>query len=170
MPTLHVCPLALLHDTVAATGASHVVTLINHGTPVERPGSITADRHLLIAMSDIVEALDGHILPAEQHVEDLLAFATNWDRDKPLVFHCYAGISRSTAAAYIAACALAPERSEAEIAAALRQASPTATPNALMVAIADTRLGRDGRMVSAIRAIGRGAEAFSGEPFTLRID
>lgn len=37
MPTLHVCPLAQLHDTVAATGASHVVTLINAATVVERP-------------------------------------------------------------------------------------------------------------------------------------
>jgi predicted protein tyrosine phosphatase len=168
MPTLHVCPLALLHETVTATGASHVVTLINHGTPVERPVAIAPDRHLFIAMSDIVDPLDGHILPATAHVEDLLAFVRGWERERPLVFHCYAGISRSTAAAFIAACALAPERGEAEIAAALRQASPTATPNARLVAVADDMLGRNGRMVEAIRGIGRGADAFAGEPFTLR--
>jgi predicted protein tyrosine phosphatase len=169
MPTLHVCPLDRLHDTVTATGASHIVTLVSQGTLVERPGAIEAGRHLFIAMSDIVEPLEGHIVPAKQHVEDLLAFVRTWERDRPLVFHCYAGISRSTAAAYVVACALAPERSEAEIAAALRQASPTATPNALFVALADDHLGREGRMVDAIRGIGRGAETFSGEPFTLRI-
>jgi predicted protein tyrosine phosphatase len=168
MPTLHVCPLSLLHETVRVTRASHVVTLINRDTPVERPGSIAPERHLFMAVSDIVEPLDGHILPANEHVEDLLRFARGWERDNPLVFHCFAGISRSTAAAYITACALAPERDEFAIASDLRQASPTATPNALMVALADDHLGRGGRMVDAVRGIGRGAEAYLGEPFALR--
>jgi predicted protein tyrosine phosphatase len=169
MPTLHVCSLARLHDTVSSTGASHVVTLINQGTPVECPTCIGQGRHLFIGVSDIVEPLDGHILPAEEHVEALLSFVHGWERESPLLFHCFAGISRSTAAAYIAACSLAPEREEAEIAQALRDASPTATPNARLVAVADDMLGRRGRMVDAVRRIGRGAEAFEGEPFTLRL-
>jgi len=169
MPTLHVCPLSCLHETVAATRASHVVTLMNLGASVERPATITADRHLLIRISDIAEPLDGHVLPSEEHVEQLLAFVRAWGRESPLVFHCWAGISRSTAAAYIAACALAPERSEDAIARTLRQASPSATPNARLVALADDILGRQGRMVDAIRAIGRGAEAMEGRPFTLSL-
>ncbi len=168
MPTLHVCSLARLHETVLATGASHVVTLINSDTVVERPASIAPERHLFIGVSDIVEPLEGHILPAVEHVETLLSFVQAWEREKPLLFHCFAGISRSTAGAYIAACTLAPERPEIEIARALRQASPTATPNARMVALADDLLGRGGRMVDAVREIGRGATAFEGEPFTLR--
>lgn len=169
MPTLHVCPLSRLHETVTATRASHVVTLINRGTLVERPPSIASDKHLFIAMSDIIEPLEGHILPGSEHVETLLAFVRAWERERPLVIHCFAGISRSTAAAFIAACALAPERAEVEIAAALRRASRTATPNARLVALADAHLGRNGRMVEAIRGIGRGAETFEGEPFTLRL-
>ena len=39
-----------------------------------------------------------------------------------------------------------------------------------LIALADTLLGRQNRMVEAIRAIGRGAEAFEGTPFCLRID
>jgi predicted protein tyrosine phosphatase len=169
MPTLHVCSLARLHETVTATNATHVVTLINQGTPVECPSCIEQGRHLFIGVSDIVEPLDGHILPAEEHVETLLSFVQGWERESPLVVHCFAGISRSTAAAYITACALAPERDEAEIAKALRDASRTATPNARLVAVADRMLGREGRMVDAVRRIGRGAEAFEGEPFTMRI-
>jgi predicted protein tyrosine phosphatase len=169
MPTLHVCPLSRLHETVRATGASHVVTLINHDTVVERPPLIHPKRHLFIAVSDIIEPLEGHILPAVEHLEPLLAFARRWEREKPLVFHCLAGISRSTAAAYITACALAPERTESEIARTLREASPTATPNLRMVAVADDLLGRSGRMVDAVRSIGRGAAAYEGTPFTLRI-
>jgi predicted protein tyrosine phosphatase len=103
-------------------------------------------------------------------VEEFLAFLSAWDRTRPLVLHCYAGISRSTAAAYIAACALHPDRDEAELAQRLRRLSPSATPNRRLVAVADEVLGRDGRMVAAIAAIGRGADAFEGEPFCLAIE
>jgi len=169
MPNLHVCPLSRLHETVAATRASHVVSLMGASATVERPAGIAAERHLFIGVSDIVEPLEGHILPAAEHIEPLLAFVRAWSRESPLVFHCWAGISRSTAAAYIAACALAPERDEAGIALALREASPSATPNPRLIALADDLLGRRGRMVDAIRAIGRGAEAMEGTPFMLQL-
>jgi|SRR4051794_22148729 len=169
MPTLHVCSLARLHETVAATRASHIVTLINAATAVERPVSVSADRHLFIGVSDIVDPLDGHIVPAAEHVERLLAFVRAWGRENPLVIHCWAGISRSTAAAFVTACALKPERSEDDIARALRQASPIATPNRRIVAVADEILGRRGRMVDAVERIGRGQEAFEGVPFRLTL-
>jgi predicted protein tyrosine phosphatase len=169
MPTLHVCPLSRLPETVAATGASHLLTLVNVGTPLERPAPIDAENHAIIGVSDIAEARDGHVLPAEEHVARVLAFVRAWPREKPLVVHCYAGISRSTAAAYIAACALAPERDEGAIADALRAASPSATPNPRLVAVADRMLGREGRMVAAVARIGRGADAFEGTPFCLTL-
>lgn len=169
MPTLHVSPLSKLHETVAAVGASHLVTLINVNTVVERPASIAESRHLFLGMSDISAPVEGHVVPAEEHVERFLAFVREWDRAAPLLIHCWAGISRSTAAAYIAACALGPMRDEEEIAVELRAASPSATPNARLVAIADGLLGRDGRMSAAIEGIGRGADAFEGTPFALRL-
>lgn len=170
MPTLHVCPLSRLHDVVAETGARHVVTLINVGSAVERPAAIAPDRHLFIGVSDILEPLDDHVVPGPEHLELLLPFVRSWDREAPLVFHCWAGISRSTAAAYITACALLPDWSEREIAWRLREASPTATPNGRLVALADQILGRGGRMVDAIARIGRGQEAMEGTPFTLRLE
>jgi predicted protein tyrosine phosphatase len=156
-------------ETVASTGASHVVTLINERTVVERPASILADRHLFIGVSDIVEPLEGHVTPAHDHVSRLMAFMRGWDRANPIVIHCWAGISRSTAAAYISVCMLNPGRDEREVALALRAASPSATPNSRLVAIADDIMGRDGRMIRAISAIGRGADAFEGSPFHLAI-
>jgi predicted protein tyrosine phosphatase len=170
MPTLHVCSLARLHETVAATRASHIVTLINAATAVERPDTVSAARHLFIGVSDIVDPMDGHILPAAEHVGRLLAFVRAWGRENPLVIHCWAGISRSTAAAFVTACALKPERGEDDIARALRQASPIATPNPRIVAVADEILGRRGRMVDAVERIGRGREAFEGVPFRLTLE
>jgi predicted protein tyrosine phosphatase len=169
MPHIVVSSLSRLHETAEAEGASHVVTLINVGTPVTRPPGIAPERHLFIGLSDITAALDGHVLPGEQHVAELLAFARGWERERPLLIHCWAGVSRSTAAAYITACALVPHRDEMEMARALRTASPIATPNARLIAVADAMLGRQGRMVSAIAAIGRGADAFEGAPFRLEL-
>ena len=169
MTAIHVCPLSRLAETVAATGARDVLTLATVGSPVWRPDGIAPDRHCVIGVSDIAVPLDGHVLPAEAHVRRILDVAEGWDRSTPLVIHCYAGIGRSTAAAFIAACALNPARNERDVARSLRAASPSATPNSRLVAVADAMLAREGRMVAAISDIGRGAEAFEGTPFRLDI-
>jgi predicted protein tyrosine phosphatase len=147
-----------------------VLSLLAVGTEVTRPASIARENHLHLVMHDIAVAQDGMTMPGEDHVRNLLAFARRWDRAKPMVVHCYAGISRSTASAYIIAAALAPKRDEVELAQTLRTLSPSATPNPRLVAVADTLLSRQGRMIEAIEAIGRGADAFEGTPFVLKID
>jgi predicted protein tyrosine phosphatase len=166
---IHVCPLRHVGDVVARTGARRLVTIINEGTPVVRPRSVADADYLALFMNDVNEAADGVTLPAVEHVERLIAFGRAWDRAAPLVIHCFAGVSRSTAAAYIVAAALKPERDETELAKALRQASPSATPNKLLIALADAQLGRNGRMSEAITSIGRGAECFEGRPFGLAV-
>jgi len=169
MPRLHVCSLPLIEAQVAVTGARSLVTLINPGTPVTRPAAIAEERHLNIGMADIVEPQAGQILPQSHHLDAFLSFVEAWDRREPLLIHCYAGISRSTASAFIAVCHLSPHRDEHEIALALRAASPTASPNPRFIALADHRLNRAGRMSAAIAAIGRGEEALEGAPFELAL-
>ncbi len=170
MPTaIHVCPMNRVEATVTSTGARHLVTLLAAGTEFGRPAAIAAENHLWLGMNDIVAAQDGLTPPGQSHVEALLTFAQRWDRATPLVINCFAGISRSTAAAYIVAAALMPLRDEADLALTLRRLSPSATPNLLLVGIADGLLQRDGRMVAAITAIGRGADAFEGTPFALPV-
>ena len=164
---IHVCSYARLHSTVEQTGARHVVTLLGAGDHIEPPLGVPAGNHLFLRVHDINEPLDGHIVPDAEHVEGLIDFVRGWDRAAPLVVHCWAGISRSTAAAFVTVCALMPERDEQEIAWAIRRASPTATPNIRIVRLADVMLGRDGRMVAAIESIGRGRLADEGIPFRL---
>ena len=170
MPRLHVCSLALIAETVTRTGARSLVTLLSPGTQIERPIAIRPERHLYLAISDIVEPAPGQTLPEAAHLDELLGFVQGWDRAEPMVIHCFAGVSRSTAAAYIAACALDSQRDEFAIARALRAASPTATPNARLVALADRALGRRGRMNEAIAGIGRGQECSEGTPFALELN
>jgi predicted protein tyrosine phosphatase len=167
---IHVCSLARLHATVEETGARHIVTLINDQTAVPRPASVAEADHLFLAMHDIAVEMQGFRAPTEQHVRQLLDFVGRWHRRTPLVVHCWAGISRSTAGAFIAACALNPKRDEMKLALAIRDASPTATPNARLIEFADRILDRNGRMIAAIDAIGRGVESHEGIPFRLDLE
>lgn len=167
---IHVCSLARLYATVEETRALHIVTLLRLTDRVTRPTHIAPENHLILAVDDIIAMEEeGQALAADDHVEQLIKFANTWDRKAPMVVHCFAGISRSTAAAFTAACALNPNRDEAEIAKTIRAASPTAAPNKLIVSIADRILKRDGRMVRAVEALGRGQEAMEGHPFRLDI-
>lgn len=163
---IHVCSLARLNATVAGTGARHVVTLLRDIT-VPCPAGIARDNHLVLRIDDILAPAEGYTAPLADHIETLLQFVARWDRRAPMVFHCYAGISRSTAAAFTAACALDPQRDELQIAQAIRRASVIAQPNARLVALADAALGRRGRMIAAVNAIGPGNGAYEGEPFQL---
>ncbi len=167
--TIYVCSLARLHETVEESGAERVVTLINEGTAVLRPPEISPEHHLFLGMNDINEPIDGLTPPGAHHVSRFLDFVGGWEREAPMVVHCWAGISRSTAAAFIAVCALAPHRDEIEIASEMRRKSPTATPNMRLVTFADDLLGRRGRMIRAVSGIGRGAFAFEGDPFAMTI-
>jgi predicted protein tyrosine phosphatase len=170
MSAILVCPLSRLAETVTRSGACHVVTLINRDTPVVRPEIVEPCNHLFLGINDICEPAEGMVCPTEEHVSELLGFFSRWNRRSPVVVHCFAGISRSTAAAYSAFCAIRPDLDEAEIAFRVRARSAEATPNARLVALADEILGRGGRMARAVERIGRGAEAVEGSVFALRLD
>ena len=167
---IHVCSLAALLDTVKATGASHVLTVMANVDQVQRPESVLPANHLKISMDDITEQMDGFVVPSDSHIEQVLNFVRGWDRSAPLVVHCYAGISRSTASAFAAVCMLNPHRDEMSIARQLRAASPIASPNRLIVSLADRALGRDGRMLRALDEMGPGNLMIEGRPFHLDLD
>jgi predicted protein tyrosine phosphatase len=166
---IHVCSLARLHATVDETGARHIVTLLRVADRVVRPAQVLPENHLVLGIDDITSPLEGYTAPGEEHVARLIAFAGKWDRAAPMVVHCFAGISRSTAAAFVAACVINPKRDERDIALAIRRASVTAHPNARIVTIADRLLRRDGRMIHAVEAIGPGIGAMEGDPFRLDV-
>lgn len=161
---LIVCPLAYL-DTALASQPSHVLSLISPDT--ELP-IIASSQHLVLRFNDIPAPTEGLTAPSRNDIEQLIAFAGTWPGPAPFLVHCWAGISRSPAAAYIIACAHSAG-TEQNLALALRHASPQATPNLLMIALADDILHRSGRMIQAIAGIGRGCEAGQGDTFTLDI-
>jgi predicted protein tyrosine phosphatase len=167
---IHVCSLAALPETVRLTGASHVLTVMANVDQVQRPVSVLPGNHLKISFDDITEPMDGFVAPTAEHVDQVLSFVRGWDRSAPLVIHCYAGVSRSTASAFAAACALNPHRDEMTIARQIRTASPIANPNRLIVSLADKALGREGRMLRALDEIGPASMMVEGKPFCVELD
>jgi predicted protein tyrosine phosphatase len=167
---IHVCSLAALPETVRLTGASHVLTVMANVEQVARPVSVLPANHLKVSMDDITQEMDGFVAPSETHIEQVLNFVRGWDRSAPMVVHCYAGISRSTASAFAAACMLNPHRDEISIARQIRAASPIAQPNRLIVSLADKALGREGRMLRALDEMGPGSMTVEGRPFRVDLE
>jgi predicted protein tyrosine phosphatase len=167
---IHVCSLAALPDTVKAVGASHILTVMANVAQVRRPESVLEANHLRVQMDDIIEHTDGFVAPSDSHIEQVLNFVRGWDRNAPLVVHCYAGISRSTASAFAAVCMLNPHRDEIAIARQIRAASPIASPNRLIVSLADKALGREGRMLRALDEMGPGSMTVEGRPFRVDLE
>lgn len=160
---LIVSPLPQVERLLAEHRPSHLVTLASPGAEA----AFEAEHRLDLRFNDIAAPREGLVAPSLEHVEALIEFAQGWNGARPLLIHCWAGVSRSTAAAYVVACARTAPGREGEWAARLRDAAPTATPNPLIVAHADRLLDRGGAMVRAVEAIGRGAETDWGAPFEL---
>ena len=169
MSHIIVCGLNKAQAQIDLHGAASVIGILGPDTPHPAYSGIQPERHLRLTFSDINEPTQGLIHATEDDAHRLVRFITDWDRKAPMVIHCWAGISRSTASAFTALCVLNPTADEMELAQLLREASPSATPNRLITARVDEVLGRGGRMVRAVESIGRGANAYEGTPFVLKI-
>lgn len=148
---------------------SRLVSLLDPNSNFPRGHGV--EHHLELPMHDINEDFEGWNAPAHKQIEQLIGFVEQWDKTTgPILIHCYAGISRSSASAFVTACIHNPRMDETEIARNLRRASRSAWPNTRIIALADAHLGRSGRMVRAIETIGPGRsweEIGENEPFEL---
>lgn len=160
-----VCGLNAAQMQIDLHGAKSVIGIL--GPESAHPDYTGIENHLKLTFNDINVDTQGLISPGEQDAKRLVKFIENWDQKQPMLIHCWAGISRSTASAFVALCVLRPDENENELAAELRTASPSATPNRLIVSQVDALLGRKGKMLKAVEAIGRGENAYEGRPFIL---
>ncbi|NNM72868.1 protein tyrosine phosphatase [Enterovirga sp. DB1703] len=161
------CPAASLREVCAERAPSHILLLVSPGiaAPVPPPAPLT----LALVFNDIPAERPGFVAPRTEDVARILAFGRSWDGGAPLLASCQAGVSRSTAALFIIACACRPDLPEAAIAERLRHAAPSATPNPLLVSLADRILGRQDRMIQAVAGIGRGADYVPYRSFELAL-
>jgi predicted protein tyrosine phosphatase len=163
---IHVSSLGTLRSVTARFNSFDLLTLLSPDHPETDWSGFACGRHVRLAFHDIVEPLPGLVAPDRSTMQAILDFGREGTRQHAMLIHCWAGISRSSAAAFAIACDHNPGYERA-VADELRRRAAFVTPNRLMVELADNVLGRDGRMVDAIDRIGRGADAFEGKPYQL---
>jgi len=101
-----VCPLSAVGTVVETYRPAGLVTLINADMMIDTPAGLDPRRHLKLSIHDIAAPSEGLVAAGEPDVRKLIDFIDDWDRSGPLAIHCWAGISRSTAAAFVALCRL----------------------------------------------------------------
>jgi predicted protein tyrosine phosphatase len=163
-----VCGLNAAQAQIDLHKAKHVISILGPETPHRDFTGLDRSQHLRLTFNDINTETPGLLAPNSSDAAKLITFIKAWDRTSPMLIHCWAGISRSTASAFTALCVLRPDVDEMDLARELREASPSATPNRLITMQVDALLERGGRMSKAVESMGRGANAFEGAPFILR--
>ena len=149
-----VCGMEELPRVAPDFGPTHAVTLLDPSNARPPIAGLDDERHLFLGVHDIAAPRPDQEHPQDHHVAALLAFG---ERLRPAVesaevrvlIHCWAGVSRSTAAAYTLACQLT-EMTERDALLSIQSLRGQMWPNELIVALADDALGRRGRMRRAL--------------------
>lgn len=91
--------------------------------------------------------------PRPEHAERICGLAEPCGEANFVYCHCNAGVSRSTATAYILRCIWNGPGCEVDCLEAVVEDRPMAQPNELLVRYADEHLGRDGAMLEALEEL-----------------
>ncbi len=170
MSMILVSPLSALEDMLHSYQPSHLITLLSPEFMIRTPGGFPPERHLRLGINDICDPSLGSSPPVEDHVAGLLEFSRAWDGSRPLLIHCWAGVSRSMAAAFAILCDRSWPGAEFRIAREMRVRAPHASPNRLIVRLADDLLAREGKMIEAVEAMGPCIAVEEGTPVELPLN
>ncbi|RAU23486.1 hypothetical protein CU669_03520 [Paramagnetospirillum kuznetsovii] len=154
---LSICGLDELDDELESFAPTHVVSILDPGEddhdPLIFPESMRVlslrfyDFHAMGGLVGKALARQGRSEnPSIDHADAILAFGREIPKGSRVLCHCWAGVSRSTAAAFLLACLHLTPDDAMELVMTLR---PGAVPNRLIVRFADRILGAGGKMVSA---------------------
>lgn len=105
--------------------------------------------HLVLRFEDLDAEHDGIQTPLASDVTNALDFAQTVGG--PLLIHCFAGVSRSTAIALAIIASRYPAGAEQQALATLLSIAPQAVPNLLVVRHADDVLSRHGALFHVVR-------------------
>src|ERR1700755_1274378 len=125
---IHVTPLSALSTVTTQLHSYDLLTLLSPDYPETDWSAFACERHVRLSFHDIVEPMPGLVVPDRDVVQAGLDFGRHHVLQRPLLSHCWAGISRSSAAAFAIACDRNPGF-EHDIASELRRRAPSATPN-----------------------------------------
>lgn len=140
------------HGSIPRDGA-----VISMGSPnTSKPAGFNRDQHKRLEFHDITSDPPSDDQrkffqpPEKEHVEEIVEYAK--EKDGPLVTHCQAGVSRSTAADVIGKCARGDEPETAYKRMLKESPSPgRVRPNKRMLRLADEVLGNETNDLQKLR-------------------
>lgn len=155
--TLSICGIKELPTVMERFIPSNVISITDPSDePLEFPASVTVlrlafyDIHTMTGMvAKALSARDRDGYPNENHAQAILKFGRQLPAGARVLIHCFAGVSRSTAAAYLLICQHmhGDEHAAFEL---LKEIRPQAQPNRLLVKFGDNLLGAERRMLRCV--------------------
>ena len=109
-----VCSLKDLNVVCESVKPSHLISVIDPGLEPKTPNGVL--NHLKLGFDDINEVSENNSIfrlntdkfpllpPNEDHTNSIIDFTKDWDTRKPIVIHCWCGVSRSMATATYLLC------------------------------------------------------------------
>lgn len=154
---LTICGISELPDQ-KGRAVTHVLSILDPDHPDPEAFQAYDPHHrTILRFHDIINPIEGMILPQPEHVEAVLRFGEEVaaggaePRQAHLLVHCHMGISRSTAAMLTLMAQTHPDAKEDRLFEHLTTIRPQAWPNSRMIAYADDLLSRNGRLVDGLR-------------------
>lgn len=153
---LAICGLSELPEVVARFKPSHMISITDPGDGLpEFPTEVTVlrlafwDAHALTGATKMLATRERDNYPNLDHARAIIDFGATLPEGARVLTHCWAGVSRSSAAAFVLAAQRksGDEKSAFDLIKILR---PGAMPNRLIVKFADKLLGADGRMKACL--------------------
>lgn len=146
-------------DGYAGFGVTHILSLEDPGTPKKTP-SWFQGIHEQLHFNDVENAAESAVvqgaMPSLEHVRRIVRFgerclaASDSAEPATVLVHCFAGVSRSPAAAFVLASQAFGKGLEKEALELVLGIRPGAIPNSLVVRHADELLGADGALIRAL--------------------
>jgi len=158
---IYVCNILELEEHAEALRPERLVSIVSPDEQPPTPRGIAPEAHLRVACDDLAAPDPLEIAPDHRHVKQLIGFVREWNPPRPILIHCQAGISRSTAGALVTYAVHFPGSIE-RAAAQLRRSAPYARPNPLIVALGDELLALEGRLIAAVESMGPASLALHG--------
>lgn len=153
-----VCSLKDLESVCDSVKPSHVISVIDPGYAPETP--IGVKYHLKLEFDDIIDVDTKNQIfrlntkeipqlpPNSSHSESVIEFTKNWNKEKPIVIHCWCGVSRSMATATYLMCKEQTSNIDKSIR-YIRSIAPHANPNKVLIKLFESSLDLDNQITRA---------------------
>jgi|TARA_B110000438_G_scaffold137536_1_gene132857 predicted protein tyrosine phosphatase len=154
-----VCSLKDLETVCESIKPSHVISVIDPGYAPKTPKDVK--QHLKLGFDDITEINSKNQIyrlntddipqlpPNNSHTDAIIKFSESWNKDKPIVIHCWCGVSRSMAAAIYLMCKEDPLNIDRNIR-YIRSVAPHANPNKVLIKLFENALKLNSKITSSI--------------------